>query len=74
MNICVLVCQFPSAFELFNCFSRSMVQTSFTDDPLHLYIMLFSHINNITMMAVQVSEDEVPSLCNVSTGQDVCHE
>jgi intracellular sulfur oxidation DsrE/DsrF family protein len=40
-----------------------------------MYSFLFSHVNNITMMALQVSEDEVLSVCNVVPAcQDVFHE
>jgi hypothetical protein len=37
---------------------QTMAQKSFTGGPLHTYRFLFSHVSNITMMALQVPEDE----------------
>lgn len=71
----MFVCRFLSAFEQINCVSLIVAQISFTDGPRHMYSFLFSHVNNITMMALQVSEDEVLSVCNVVPAcQDVFHE
>jgi len=71
----VFVCRFYLAFEQINCVSLIVAQISFTDGPLHLNSFLFSHVSNITMMALQVSEDELLSVCNVVPAcQDVFHE
>jgi hypothetical protein len=71
----VFVCLFLSAFEQINRVSLIVAQISFTDGPLHMYSFLFSHVSYINMMALQVSEGEVLSVCNVVPAcQDVFYE